>query len=213
MFNYLTVYVYFVAGVRADRVTAMKSTGQFLYASTRRGVIICINCTTMCPCTIMDAYYQPCRSLLLISMQEPPSKPFQRLFSRGIARQRPLSTSSSDSISSAGSSNFRRSSVGSSYVSEDDTNKSILVSFGRGYRGVVGESTSCPENFMLPSENVKTFVQPSTPDRTIGFLLLWSIECEKKDTMKFQNTDLLDIDETDSALPEELFQEYQDSDL
>ncbi len=204
------MYTLHLAGVRADRVTALKSADQFLYAATRRGVIICINCAKMCPCTIMDAYYQPCRSLLLISMQDQPSKLFQRFFSRG-SRGRPSSTSSLDSFSSTGKSR-RRSSVGSSYTAEEDSGKSILVSFGRGYRGVVGESTSCPDDFMLPSENVKTSTLPATPDRTIGFLLLWSIEYEKRDNVKFQNSDLLGIDENGS-LPDELFQGYLDCDL
>ena len=208
----------FTVGVRADRVTALTASDHFLYAATRRGVIICLNCITMQPCTLMDAYYKPCRSLLLINTHGQQSRPFQRLFSRGISGLKPsLSSSSCDSMFSNSESfkmvqgsQRRRSSVGSTgtCMLEDDYTRSVLLSFGVGYRGVIGESTSFPENFMLPSENTKTFSQSAVPDRTIGFLLLWSKECEKKDSAKF--TDLLEIDEQDSILSENLIQGFSD---
>lgn len=215
------------ACIRADRVTALTANDHFLYAATRKGAIICLNCSTMQVVHVMDAYYKACRSLLLINSSGMQSRPFQRLFSRGWS-DRTLSSSSSKSPSPLDGSytnvffnsdslksprapplSHTRSSTGSygSFACEDEINSSVLVSFGAGYRGVTGDCTACPENFMLPSEGSKTSTQPATPDRSIGYLLLWSTEVdEKKECSKFQDNDLVECDE--EPLPDDIVEAY-----
>jgi len=204
----------FDVGVRTDRVTALVANDQFLYAATRRGVIICFDCATMHPTALLEAFYKPCRSLLLISTQGRHSRPFQRLFSRGVSGMRLLSSSSDsnslyESFRSVHSSQYRRISGGStpSFMSDEDNHSSLLVSFGIEYRGVIEESTNYPEKFMLPSENAKTPTQESIPDPTAGFLLLWSKESEKRD-IEYHDSDLLKMDE--ESLHDNLVQGYSD---
>ena len=205
-----------IVGVRADRVTALVANDQFLYAGTRRGVVICFNCATIQPTALLDAYKKPCRSLLLMNTYGQQSKPFQRLFSRGVFGMRLLSSSSDsnssiyESYRSARSSQYRKLSVSSSsnyIISDEESHSSLLASFGNEYRGVVGESIHFPEKFMLPSENAKTSTQLAIPSHTAGFLLLWSKECEKRD-VKYQDSDILAIDE--ESLPDNTAQGYSD---
>lgn len=88
-----------------------------------------------------------------------------------------------------------RSSVGSSesFDCDDNMNSSVLVSFGVGYRGVVGDCTTCPENLMLPSDGSKINSQPAMPNRSLGYFLLWSTEVDEK--KEFHDTDLVECDE------------------
>ena len=54
--------------------------------------------------------------------------------------------------------------------------RSVLISFGIGYRGVVGESENCPQVFTLPSDGKKLHTKPAKPSAKDGHLLLWSTE-------------------------------------
>ena len=218
--HYVPHYFYclFDAGSnRADRVTALTPNNHFLYAATRRGLILCLNCATMQVVHVMDAYYKPCRSLLLVSTSGVQSRPFQRLFSRGRSNRILSSSSTLDGPSTNSFScfnSYRGSHASHSVEScgsvdcEEDINNSVLVSFGVGYRGVVGDCTTCPENFMLPSEGSKTFTQSATPNRSIGYLLLWSTEIEEKKV--FDDLDLIECDEDEDILPDNVVEAYPD---
>ena len=93
-----------------------------------------------------------------------------------------------------------------SFASEDEINHSMLISFGVGYRGVVVEGTSHPENLMLPSEGSKTCTQPAAPNKSIGCILLWSTEVNEK--KEFQNMDLVECDE--DILPDNIVEAFPD---
>ena len=59
--------------------------------------------------------------------------------------------------------------------------RSVLISFGYGYRGIVGEYTNYPQEFILPSQGKKVATKPAKPCRDDGHLLIWSTEYDTRD--------------------------------
>ena len=164
----------------------MSAKEHFLYAAIGGGAILCLNCRTMEVVHILDAYFKPARSLLMVNFTRTQSKPFDRLFSQSdMTRER--STSSQEHTLPFDS--CRRVSLAStkstfstdSFSSEECPSNSLLISFGGGYKGVIGSTPDPPEDFILPNEGNKTNTIPAIPDESIGYLLLWSTEVGGRD--------------------------------
>lgn len=172
----------------------MTVTGELLYVGTGGGALLALNCSTMELYFVFHAYVGAVRSLLLVSPEQQ-TRAFTRLFSRKDSVFSSVSVmggSSSDELSLQQDNvmNRRRSSLDSlmsqtsrrSMRSFDSvpSDRSVLLSFGVGYRGVVGESENCPQNFTLPSDGKKVLTKPARPSVRDGHLLLWSTEhCSK----------------------------------
>ena len=170
----------------------MTVTGDILYVGTGGGALLALSCSSMELQFVFHAYVGAVRSLLVV-LPEQQTRAFTRLFSRKDSVLSSMSTSaSSDDFDQLMShqSQRRRSSLDSlmSQSSQKSllslrtvqSERSVLISFGVGYRGVVGESTNCPHVFTLPSDGKKILTKPSKPNAQDGHLLLWSTEhCSK----------------------------------
>ena len=132
--------------------------------------MITLDSSTMEVCSVVHAYTKAVRCLLLITPGRQ-VKPFMRLFSRKDSNTKSPKTSVT-SISSL-----------KSYDELEPEERSILVSFGKCYRGVVGDSLDHPPTFSLPGENGPSVNYSSPqrlakPKRSMGYLLLLSAEGE-----------------------------------
>ena len=167
-----------------SRVTSLVAGKELLYVGTGGGAILFLNSTTMELCSLCHAYDKPVRCLLFIN----PGKQVKRKLSRR----------------DSGASNVRspRTSVTSlrsfdELVPED---RSVLVSFGLGYSGVVGSSPNHPQVLQLPTENgplthgyLTSATRLAKPSPSVGHLLLWSTEVDSlKGTYKNHCLDALE---------------------
>ena len=169
------------------RVSSLTAKDHFLYAAVK-GCILCLNCETMEPARVFDAYWSKVRSLIVINYSETHSRHFQRFlshsgdtlassYSLGSPNQRSegfRTFGSSSSVSSLRSTPRSQSSLDA--AAGDEMRHSVLISFGVGYKGVVGDHSEHPESFILPSDGSRNNYQPAKPDRSTGCLLLWSTE-------------------------------------
>ena len=169
----------------------MTVTRGLLYVGTGGGVLLALDCSTMELQFVFHAYVGPVRSLLIV-LPEHQTRAFIRLFSRKDSVLSSMTASSSVddleplSVMQQVSSEIRRSSLDSlmsqtsrkSLISLDaaPSERSVLISFGVGYRGVVGDSENCPPAFTLPSDGKKILTKPAKPCAKDGHLLLWSTE-------------------------------------
>ena len=189
----------------------MTVAGDLLYVGTGGGVLLALNCSSMDLQFVFHAYVGPVRSLLLV-LPEQQTRAFVRLFSRKdsvlssinsissnddfttqVAFDQPQARrrSSLDSLMSQTSRKSLRS-YSESLVSE----RSVLISCGVGYRGVVGNSENCPPAFTLPSDGKKILTKPAKPSATDGHLLLWSTEhCSKFSSCKLKTASSFQIDD------------------
>jgi hypothetical protein len=184
----------------------MTSSGELLYVGTGGGVLLALSCSTMEPLFVSHAYTGPIRSLLLVAPGQQ-SRMISRLLSHN--KDQLASTTAGQSSSS------NRKKLLSPITSPTSPQKappsllasrpalhlnlkameplpaeqSVLISFGLGYRGVVGDSENCPQEFILPS-NVScsgsgggcgcsrtkkaNFTKPAKPSVDDVHILLWS---------------------------------------
>ena len=164
--------------------------GELLYVGTGGGALLALNCSSMELYFVFHAYVGAIRSLLIVSPEQQ-TRAFTRLFSRkdfALSSVSISGSSSSDDLSNQRDSivTRRRSSLDSlmsqtsqrSMRSFDSvsSDRSVLLSFGVGYRGVVGDSENCPQIFTLPSDGKKVLTKPAKPCARDGHLLLWSTE-------------------------------------
>lgn len=173
-------------------------TGELLYVGTGGGALLALNCSSMELYFVFHAYVGAVRSLLLVSPEQQ-TRAFTRLFSRKDSVLSSISmggSASGDDLSSlrqqdsASVLSRRRSSL-DSLMSQSSrrsmrsfesvpSDRSVLLSFGVGYRGVVGDSENSPQIFTLPSDGKKVLSKPARPSVKDGHLLLWSTEhCRK----------------------------------
>ena len=170
-------------------------TGELLYVGTGGGALLALNCSSIELYFVFHAYVGAVRSLLLVSPEQQ-TRAFTRLFSRkdsALSSINMRGSTSGDDLSSLQQDsvlNPRRPSLDSllsqssrrsmrSYESVP-SDRSVLLSFGVGYRGVVGDSENCPQIFTLPSDGKKVLSKPARPSVKDGHLLLWSTEhCRK----------------------------------
>ena len=169
----------------------MTVTGDLLYVGTGGGALLALSCSTMELYFLFHAYVGAVRSLLLVKPEQQ-TRAITRLFSRKdsvlssinmgsssdeLSLQRAVMTRRRSSLDSLMSQTSRRSIRSFDSIPSD---RSVLISFGVGYRGVVGDSENSPQIFTLPSEGKKILTKPAKPSARDGHLLLWSTEhCSK----------------------------------
>ena len=158
------------------RITTMAASYNVLYIGTGGGFLLTLNCSTMELYSSVHAYSGPVRSLLLISPPEQEGQVFSRLPSEtGDEAGEPASPAQlEESITVTNSLRLDLKPM-----EPLPSEQSVLISFGRGYRGVVGDSENCPQDFILPSAGKKVNTFPSKPNQSEGHLLLWSTEVKE----------------------------------
>ena len=137
---------------------------------------------------VLYAYSNPVRCLLSVSPGTQ-VKSFMRMFSRkesgGSITSSSISMRRGSSEDSTGSlaSKYHHKSSASSIDEMITQDRKILLSFGMGYRGIVGSSPNHPHTFILPSDSTASggYVASSSPRvakplATVVHLLLWSAE-------------------------------------
>lgn len=163
----------------------------FLYVGTGSGFILSLATETLELCSVLPAYTHPVRQLLLVAML-PPMRFFSRLFSckpgAGSGRSSVASMLSWRHQSRAGYSELSDGSeVGSRRGSLEDSasleSRTVLVSFGQGYRTITADSKCEPPNFICPCDTggcasgcLCSSVRPAKAAPTDTYLLLWSTE-------------------------------------
>ena len=190
--------------VRSSRVTSLLADTAVMYVGTEGGAILVLDSSSMEVSHILHAYNNPVRCLLSVSPGTQ-VKPFMRMFSRkesgGSITPTALRRSSGDSSSSLISKLHHKTSTAS--IDEAITqDRSLLLSFGMGYRGIVGQSPNHPQVFILPSESAVTSSGMLTsvgrvakPSAAVGHLLLWSAETVPTTTKSLPCFDELEEDQ------------------
>ena len=187
---------------RKSRITTMTASDDLLYVGTGGGVLLALSCSTMEPLFVSHAYTGPIRSLLLVTPGQQ-SRMISRLLSHNKAQsktQQPPSTSQSSGkkmlspitspISPQKSPGLLASRpalhLNLKAMEPLPAEQSVLISFGLGYRGVVGDSENCPQEFILPSNNISSgggggnrtkkanSTKPAKPSVDDVHILLWS---------------------------------------
>ena len=165
------------------QVTAMTTTGDFLYVGTSGGVLLALNSSRMEPQFVFHAYVGTVHNLLLVSPKQLPRHMWTKVISRSNVVISSISNVNSDDATQSANQQqpLRNRSNTDCMINQTSLRSlehSVLVSFGIGYRGVVGDSENCPQVFTLPSDGKKK--KPSKPSAEDSHLLLWSVEhsCE-----------------------------------
>ena len=190
--------------VRSSRITSLLATKDLIYVGTGGGVIVVVNAVSMEVSSLLHGYDMAVRCLLFVSPGQQ-LRPFMRMFSRKDSsttsigavspKLRSVGVASSSSARSPSQTSLTSNCSTDSATSEDS--RSILFSFGKGYRGVVGNSPNHPPVFNLPSEtaasscgycgtNVST-LRMAKPLHSVGHLLLWSTESDSQRTASFSS--------------------------
>ncbi len=159
-------------------MTSLLAASDVLYVGTGRGTIIALDSATMDVISLLHAYDKATRCLLHVSSGRE-IKPFVRMFSRKEQSGGKSPRTSVGSMTSMGSSSSLRS-----VDDQDSSERYILLSFGKHYRGVVGSSPNHPYNFDLPVDTGAASrspgltgldaQKPAKPLSSLGYLLVWS---------------------------------------
>lgn len=156
----------------------MTSSGGLLYVGTGGGVLLALNFSTMELHFVFHAYTGAVRSLLLVSPEQQ-TKAFTRLLSN--VGNHNSKTSFIQHEETSHSLNVpKRLHLDLKPMEPLPEEQSVLLSFGLGYRGVVGDSDNCPQQFILPSTGKKIATKSARPVANDGHLLLWSTEHHSK---------------------------------
>lgn len=171
------------------RITTMTTYGDLLYIGTGGGVLLALRCSTMELYFAYHAYNDAIRSLHVI-LPKQQTIVFTRLMSleksqiqvddhcdvtmqqvdQKEASQPPLKQDTS-----------KRLHLNLKPLEPLPAERSVLISFGHGYRGVVGDYANYPQEFILPSQGRKAASKPAKPCMDDGHLLIWSTECDTRD--------------------------------
>lgn len=187
---------------RKSRITTMTASNDLLYVGTGGGVLLALSCSTMEPLFVSHVYTGPIRSLLLVVPGQQ-SRMISRLLSHNKVQSKAQQSSTSQSkkkmLSPITSPVSPQKSPGLlplrpalhlnlKAMEPLPAEQSVLISFGLGYRGVVGDSENCPQEFILPS-NVSSSsygggggsrtkkansTKPAKPSVDDVHILLWS---------------------------------------
>ena len=155
----------------------MAASNDVLYVGTGGGFLLTLNCSTMELYFFIHAYNGPLRTLLLVSPLEHQQEGHSHIYSKlpsEIGGDDPGESSLTTLTQFEDTNNSLRLNL--KPMEPLPSEQSVLISFGRGYRGVVGDSENCPQEFILPSAGKKVTTTPAKPDREDGHLLLWSTE-------------------------------------
>ena len=172
--------------LKQGRITSL-ATGDntMLYVGNGAGMILLVNADTVEVTSYLGAYDTPVRCLFSMQMSET----FSRLFS---SLDTPTERfKSSSSLTSAMSTSTSFSSIDSVLSPGPESppaatdNRSVLMSFGLSYRGIVGSSGNCPDSFILPSGLTSCpccshFFARAQPTPSTGYMLLWSRESSSR---------------------------------
>ena len=172
----------------------MTASGDLLYVGTGGGVLLALSCSTMEPHFATHAYTGPIRSLLLVAPGQQ-TKVFTRLFSQNkptqqlpVSKPNPINTPAISTALKVSDSNLKlperplHLDLKLKAMEPLPAEQSVVISFGLGYRGVVGDSENCPQEFILPSNassscnrlKKATATKPAKPNVEDGHILLWS---------------------------------------
>lgn len=157
--------------------------GEVLYVGTGGGVLLALKCPMMELQFSFHAYNGAIRSLLLVS---PETQPKIRTLSDNIISKTPTTFGCSTAVekqqkdpAETPTSKKCPLSLKLKPMEPLPAEQTVLISFGAGYKGVVGESMNCPQEFILPSVGRKVTTKPAKPSKSDGHLLLWSVEVTK----------------------------------
>ena len=165
--------------LKHGRVTSLSSGEDgTLYIGNGGGMILLVNSASLEVTYRLSAYTTVVRCLFTVKMMDV----FSRIVSSSDASVVPntsfnMTTTASVSSMSSLDSIF---SPGPDSPSVQD-NRSVLMSFGNSYRGVVGAHKNHPNSFLLPSQLTcctcctHFFIQ-ARPSPSTGYLLMWSTE-------------------------------------
>ena len=166
-----------VEPLKQGRVTSLASGDELLYVGNGAGIILIVDADTLGVISQLRAHDTPVRCLFSLHTSEAFSRMFSSVDSASLTR-RTSSTSTISASTSFSSIDSATTSVPESPPAVAD-NRSVLMSFGVGYRGIMGSDTNHAGHLILPSNLtscpccthffVKT--QPST-----GYMLFWSRE-------------------------------------
>lgn len=167
--------------LRQGRVTSLTGDEGTLYVGNGAGIILLVNADTVEVTCRLNAYSTPVRCLFSIKM----SQAFSRMISLTDSTTLCSNVRNNNSLSTI-STATSLSSLDSVMTPEPDSpaafnDRSVLMSFGIGYRGVVGSHKNHPDSFLLPSSLTSCpccthfFIQ-AQPSPSTGYLLLWSME-------------------------------------
>ena len=184
LYDFLSLLSFFV--VRMSRVTSLLADPAVIYVGTGGGAILVLDSLTMEMTHVLYAYSNPVRCLLSVNPVTQ-MRSLMRMFSRkesgGSGTSLSMRRGSADDATSSLTSKFNHK---SSVPSIDETlpqDRKILLSFGMGYRGIVGSSPNHPHTFILPSDstasgscNASSSPRVAKPSANVVHLLLWSAE-------------------------------------
>ena len=175
------------SSVRRSRVTSLAVGIHTMYIGTGAGTILIVSAHTLQVASILEAYTMPVRSLFVVKQM----KPFSRMFStvERTASQLSMTSSVLTSVSSSSSLALSDSSVSLhslplrslEHESDPPDNKCVLMSFGLGYRRIVGDCKNCDNSFITPYGYAPCtccnhFFTSAKPSPSKSYLLLWSTE-------------------------------------
>ena len=172
------------AQLRRARITSLVAGDDgLLYVGNAMGIILLIRVETLECASRLKAYDGPARCLQMMPM----SGAFSRLISsfESTGSMRPVSSTATVSTATSTSSfdSVMTSpplfTPASPPVANDD--RSVLLTLGVGYKGVVAEATNHPSEFLLPHGLVVCpccthFLTKPRPVPSSSYLLLWSRE-------------------------------------
>ena len=171
-----------ILSVEKSRITSLLVVKDSIYIGTLGGIILILNYQTQEVSHILQGYNSQVSSLIPIAKHN-----YTRRLSRLYSRRENLS--SSKSFSSGSIAEWTLTNSGDRTNSE----RTIVLSFGKEYRGVLGTAKNHPSSFLLPSDNslscsfclspsrVKCMcegdslanLRTAKPDPKTGYLLYW----------------------------------------
>ena len=189
--------------LKQGRVTSLTSGNSMLYVGTGGGTILVVNAHTLETTSRLSAYTTPVRCLFSVKMMQAFSRMISTVDSTtmrfnssstsivnsSVSTMRSSSSSTSvvNSVMSTAPSMSSVSSLDSVMTSLDPESaavsdeRSVLMSFGIGYKGVVGSHRNHPDSFLLPHALTSCpccthFFIKAQPSPTAAYLLLWSVD-------------------------------------
>lgn len=171
------------------RITAMTTYGDLLYIGTGGGVLLALRCSTMELHFAYHAYSDAIRSLLLV-VPEQQTIALTRLMSfknpqiqannhsDAVMQQNGQKEASQPSLKNT----CKRLHLNLKPINIEPlpAERSVLITFGHGYQGVVGDFENYPQEFILPSRGKKVATKPAKPCKDDGHLLIWSTEHDNR---------------------------------
>lgn len=170
--------------MRNSRITSLVAGDDgVLYVATARGKILLVKAETLEVKSSLLGYNGPARCLQMLPM----SVTFSRMVSSFESTYSMRSCTSTNTMTSKPSTSSIDSLTSPPPVSPSPSSpipsdeRSVLLTFGVGYRGVVGRETNRPDNYILPHGLTQCsccthFLLPPRSAPSCAYLLFWSRE-------------------------------------